>query len=70
MITVTAVEAATSYVFTATDGTEENTFVCEWGKQPPEGQTKTEYLQSCKREATLLAEDEIRRKQPPTELVI
>lgn len=70
MLTTTAVETGSEYIFTVTDGTAENTFVYEWGKQPPEGQTKSEYLQSCKREALLLAQDAINRKEPPTELII
>lgn len=70
MITVTAVETQTAFIFTATDGTEENTFVYEWNILVPAGQTKTEYLKACKREALLLAEDAIARKQPPTELVV
>lgn len=70
MLITTAVETASAYVFTVSDGTDENTFVYEWGKEPPEGQTKTEYLKACKREAELLAADEIARKAPPTELDI
>lgn len=70
MVRVTAVETSTAFVFTATDGTAGNSYLYEWGKRPPEGQTKTQYLQSCKREAQLLAEDEIVRKQPPTELAL
>lgn len=70
MLTVTAKETSIAYIFTVTDGTEENTFIYEWGKQPPAAQTKTQYLQSCKREAQLLAEDEIARKATPTEVVI
>jgi sugar/nucleoside kinase (ribokinase family) len=66
MITVTAIETATAYIFTTTDGSVENTFVYEWGKEPPDGQTEEEYLQSCKREAELLAADAIGRLQPPT----
>jgi hypothetical protein len=47
-------------------------WVCEWvwGKEPPEGQDVATYLQACKREALLLAEGELARRQPPTELVI
>lgn len=70
MLTATAKETSAAYVFTVTDGTEENTYIYEWSKQLLDGQTKTTYLQSCKREAQLLAEDEIARKAPPTELVI
>lgn len=71
MLTVKAFEKELSYQFDVTDGTEVNIFTYDFGKEPPhQGQTKTEYLQGCKREAQLLAEDEIARKAPPTELVI
>jgi hypothetical protein len=67
---ISAVESPLSYDFTVTDGTEENTFFYSWGKEPSEGQTVTDYLQQCKSEALLLAEHEIKQKQPPTELTI
>lgn len=60
----------TDYLFIVTDGTEENTFEYRWGKTPPEGQTLTEYLQNCKREAELLAQFEIDKKAPPKEIVL
>jgi hypothetical protein len=69
-LTVTAVESSLTYDFTVTDGTEEITLVYSWGKKPNEGQTVTEYLQQCKSEALLLAQHEIKQKQPPTELTI
>jgi hypothetical protein len=70
MLTISAVESTVAYIFTVTDGTDENTFIYEWGKEPSEGVELADYLQSCKREALLLAEHEIAKKQPPTELVI
>jgi hypothetical protein len=70
MLTVTAVETALSYILTVTDGTKEQTYQYEWGKEPPEGQTLTEYLQSCKREAELLARWEIDQKAAPTPIQI
>ena len=30
-----------------------------WGKEPPDGQTKEEYLENCKQEAILLTEEKI-----------
>lgn len=65
MIT-TAVETATAYVFTVTEG--EQVFTYEWGKQPSDGQKVQEYLQNCKREAELLATDSIARTQMPIEV--
>jgi hypothetical protein len=70
MLTVKAFELDTSYRFEVTDGTEENTYVYEFGKQLPEGQTKTEYLANCKRESLALAQYEIDKKAPPKELEI
>ena len=67
-LTTTAVSTATEYIFTVTDGTEEN-FIYKWGKEPPEGQTVQEYLQSCKCESELLAQYEIDKKAPPEEIV-
>lgn len=63
MIT-TAAETTSVYIFTVTEG--EQSFVYEWGKQPPQGQTAPQYLQSCRREAELLAADEIAQQQAPT----
>lgn len=70
MLTTTAVENTTEYIFTVTDGTPENTFEYRWGKEPPEGQTITEYLQACKREAELLAQYEIDKKAEPTPVTL
>jgi hypothetical protein len=67
---VTAVETVLTYDFTVTDGTEENTFVYSWGKEPNEGQTVTDYLQQCKKETLLLAQHEIDQKAKPTEITI
>lgn len=64
MLKTNAVENATSYVFSVTDGT--SSYIYEWSKQIPEGQTVTEYIQSCKREAELLAQWEIDQKGTPT----
>jgi len=69
-LSTTAAATATEYIFTVTDGMEENAFVYKFGKQPPEGQTLQEYLQNCKREAELLAQLEIDKKQPPQEMQI
>lgn len=60
----TAEQTSTTYIFTVTEG--EQVFTYEWGKQPPEGQTTDQYLQSCKREAELLAADVLTRQQEPT----
>ena len=30
-----------------------------WSKEPPEGQTKEEYLENCKKEAVLLTEEKL-----------
>jgi len=68
MLTAKAFEESTTYLFNVTDGAD--TFKYRWGKTPPEGQTLEEYLQSCKRESLLLAEDAIAKKQPPQEIVI
>ena len=68
MFTASAVETDLSYVFTVTDG--QKTFVYEWVKQPPEGQTTEDYLQNCKREALLLAELEVTPKPTPTPIDI
>lgn len=68
MLTTTAVETAIDYVFTVTDGVD--TYEYRFGKEQPEGQALTEYLQVCKREAELLAQWEIDQKQPPQPLVI
>jgi len=70
MLTVKAYEESTNYLFVVSDGTEENTFEYRWGKTPPPGQLLDEYLQSCKRDALLLAEDAIAKKQPPQEIVV
>lgn len=67
-MTTTAVETAMAYIFTVTEGTESFEFV--WGKQLPESQTAQEYLQSCKREAELLAAHEIEQRKPPQSLEI
>lgn len=67
-MTTTAVETATAYVFTVIDS--EQNFVYEFCKQPPEGVKLTDYLQSCKREAELLATAEIAQNQPPTPITI
>jgi hypothetical protein len=69
-LTISAVETSLTYDFTVTDGTEENTFVYSWGKEPNEGQTVTDYLQQCKGEALLLAQHEIDQKAEPTEITI
>lgn len=76
-LTTTAVSTATEYIFTVTDGTEENTFRYCFGKELPlnnekdkQSLTVQEYLQNCKREAELLAQLEIDRKAPPQEIVI
>lgn len=47
-------------------------WVCEWtwGKEPPEGVTVTDYLLACKREAELLAVEELAKRQPPEEIVL
>jgi hypothetical protein len=68
MLTTTAVETATEYIFTVTDGDYSTSW--SWGKQPPEGQSTSEYLQSCKREAELLASHEIVQLRPPTPIVL
>lgn len=54
------------------DGSPDPAWVIEytWSKTPPDGQTATEYLTACKREATLLAELELARRQPPTEIAL
>jgi hypothetical protein len=70
MLTVTAVDTGISYLFTVTDGTEENTYQYEFSKQVPEGLTKNQYLQNCKNESLALAQYEIDKKQPPEELEI
>lgn len=70
MLTTKAYENMTDYLFIVTDGTKENTFEYRWGKTPPEGQDLTTYLQNCKREAELLAQMEIDRKDPPQEIAI
>lgn len=61
---ITAVETSDTYIFTVTDGTNSHQY--QWCKEPPEGLSTTEYLQTCKKEALLLTELEIIKKQPPT----
>ncbi|MEX2395873.1 MAG: hypothetical protein WD491_02560 [Balneolales bacterium] len=68
MLNTTAVESLTSYDFTVTDGMK--TFKYSWSKDAPEGQTTEEYIQSCKREAELLARHELDKNVEPTELDI
>jgi len=63
MLATTAKETATEYILTVTDGEFE--FEYNWGKEPLEGQTLEEYLQSCKREAELLAQFEIDKNTEP-----
>lgn len=70
MLTVSATETASSYQFIVKDDESQSEFIYEWGKRPPEGHTKEEYLQSCKREAQLLAQDELDRSKEPTRLDI
>ena len=43
------------------DGEPDPTYVfeCVWGKEPPEGQTKAQYLAMIKREMKLLAQGEL-----------
>ena len=52
---------------TLSDATPDPNFVREyaWGIQPPEGQTKQEYLASIKREIGLLVADELTRMATP-----
>jgi hypothetical protein len=69
-LTISAVETALTYDFTVTDGTEDNTFVYSWGKEPNEGQTVEEYLQQCKSEALLLAQHEIDQRAKPKAISI
>lgn len=68
MLALKVYEKPVEYLFCVTDGTEENTFEYRFRKEPPEGQTLETYLQSCKREAELLAQLEIDRKAPPQEI--
>lgn len=68
MLKVSGTETAVAYNFTVKDEETELTYSYEWGKQPPEGQSTAEYIQSCKREALLLAQDEIDRTKEPTPL--
>lgn len=70
MLTTKASETATEYIFSVTDGTEENTFEYRWGKMPPAGQTIEQYLQNCKREAELLAQYEIDKKAEPAPVTL
>lgn len=68
MLTTTAIETATDYILTVTDGM--NSFEYQWGKQLPQSQNLTNYLQSCKRESELLAQSEINKKETSTPIVI
>ena len=68
MLTTKVFEDSTAYMFSVTDGTEDNTFEYKWGKTPPEGQNLTTYLKNCKREAELLAQLEINKKAPLQEI--
>lgn len=77
MLSVTVKELITEYIFTATDGTEENTFEYPFGKEPPienlksgKQQALALYLAECKRNAELLAQYEIDKKAPPQEIVL
>lgn len=70
MLTVKAYDTGIFYEFTVTDGTEENTFVYDYVKQPPDGATTDEYLQNCKNESIALAQWEMDQKAPPQELNI
>lgn len=65
MIT-TALEMPTSYRFTVVD--DGQSFVFDWCKEPPAGQTLEDYLQQCKTEAELLAAHEIAMQAEPTPL--
>lgn len=69
-LAVTVYEYLTEYLFIVNDETGENTFEYRWSKTQPEDQTLEEYLQNCKREACLLAEHEIAKKQPPLEIIV
>lgn len=66
MLTTKAYELETTYKFVVTDGTYEFTY--EYVKDIPAGQTKTQYLQNCKKECELLTQYEIDKLQPPEEI--
>ena len=66
MLTTKAYELETSYLFETTDG--KLSFQYSFVKSIPEGLTKTEYLQNCKREVEALAEFEIAKLTPPEEI--
>lgn len=69
---IKAYEQDTSYLFVVTETVDEKdyTFNYEYIKQPPAGQTKTQYLQNCKSEAELLAQYELDKLAPPKEILI
>lgn len=61
MLTTTATETSMEYIFTVTDGTEENTFKYLFDKNQD--------IQISKMEAERLAQLEIDKKAPPEEIV-
>jgi len=61
-------EESNAYLCIVTD--ESNAFEYRWSKNIPEGQLLEDYLQSCKREALLLADLEIIQNQPAKEIFI
>ena len=70
MLDTKVFEDTTDYLFIVTDETTENTFHYKWSKKPPEDQSPTDYLQSCKRESELLAQYELSKKIKPQEIQI
>jgi len=70
MLSTKIFEESTAYKFVVTNTIEGNSFEYEFGKQIPEGQELTEYLQNCKREAELLAQMEIDKKQTSQEIIL
>jgi len=71
MITTKVYNEPTVYKFVVTNGIDNNNIYeyC-YGKELPEGQELTEYLQNCKHESELLAQHEINLKAPSIEIII
>ena len=58
MFDITVFENTTFHVIVKNTETTEK-YEYHWGKEPPEGQDKEEYLENCKREAILLTEEKL-----------
>ena len=70
MLNIKCYEEPNTYLFTVSNGDNSLSFDYRWGKGVSQNQTLDEYLQICKQEALLLAENEIAQSQPAQEITI